>query len=68
MTLWLKLLAFTVGATALVAVFLYITDAEDAKNDLRAAEDHIETRERIDNATSADRDCPWHDRLFDACE
>lgn len=60
-------LAFAIGGTILVIV-VYIVTAQDAKRALDDAKTHIETREDIDNALSADRDCPWYDRLQSSCD
>lgn len=61
------------GAIALLiaclagAALVYITESERAKRALERAQGHIETRERIDDAIDADRDCPWYDRLQNDC-
>jgi CHASE3 domain sensor protein len=60
-------LPMTILAVMAGAVFFYITSAEWAKRELDDAKTHIENRERIDDALSADRDCPWLDRLRASC-
>lgn len=67
MTHGLRLLAYIIAAALLIGVFFYITDAERAKRDLGDAENNIDTRERIDDATVPVDGCGWFDRLRASC-
>ena len=58
-----------VAAIIAGAGFVYLAGKshERDKTDLNNARDHIETRERIDNATAPVDGCAWLDRLRKAC-
>lgn len=69
----MKPLYIGLGASALAAIAIAATVAWFVHNDrerraLDDARDHIETRERIDDATAPIDGCAWFDRLRDACE
>ena len=55
--------ASIVGGTA-----VYFVNADRDRRELQDARDHIETRERIDEAIDADPDCSWRERLLGQCE
>lgn len=69
----MKPLYIGLGASALAAIAIAATVVWFVHNDrerraLDDARDHIETRERIDDATAPVDGCAWIDRLRDACE
>lgn len=66
-TLYLALGISAIAAVALSVSFYLGADWYRDKRALDDARNHIETREDIDNALSADRDCPWYDRLRQSC-
>jgi hypothetical protein len=59
--------AFAVAAV-IAAVVVWFVQTDRDRRALDDARDHIETRERIDNALSPVDGCAWFDRLRDACE
>lgn len=63
----LRLLAWVIFAMMMLGLFFYVTDAERVKDDLRDADAHIDTREKIDDATVPVAGCAWFDRLRAAC-
>lgn len=68
----MRQLYLALGASAAIAVaagaLIYIgVTWERDRRELDDAKTHIETREDIDNAISADRDCLWHQRLRASC-
>ena len=69
----MKPLYIGLGASALAAIAIAWAVSWFVHNDrerraLDDARDHIETRERIDDATDPVDGCAWFDRLRDACE
>lgn len=56
-----------IAATMIAATVVWFVHNDRERRALDDARNHIETREDIDNALSADRDCPWYDRLRQSC-
>lgn len=57
-----------VALACIIGGLIYIgVSFERDRRALDDARNHIETREDIDNALSADRDCFWLDRLRASC-
>lgn len=59
--------AFAIGLTMLAATVVWFVNVDRDRRALDDARNHIETREDIDNALSADRGCFWLDRLRASC-
>ncbi|WP_158963894.1 hypothetical protein [Chachezhania sediminis] len=56
-----------IGAAAIIAAFAAGAMFRARGDRVQDLQDHIETRERIDNALDRPDGCAWPDRLHGAC-